>query len=456
MTPRIFLMVLVPVAVGCIDRAHTTDGGVDSDTDTQTTDTSETIDTTQPLVVTVLSSTDAVDECGSVCFTARFTNGDGTPIENTSATIELEGHGFVFDGVSDEDGQIEACPSPAPVGDYDVAYTFRYGSEKYRAYSSATVHPFGYAMGLERPLEPMMSLPWVPSFEAYEGNPVLEIGAEGSWDSKDSMLPSVVDDGSQLVMVYAGSSVDSYEVGVAVSEDGLSWTRLSTDSPALPSSEVKGDWKRYATNSPMALMHDGEIEVWYSGRLEPTSDISLGRSTTPDGVNFTDDPNNPLLVYSKEYSDWEGSSVAHPSVVRRDGFVEMWYSTGLHHIGYALSADGGTSWEKYCGGPVLSGSDDTWENGQVKSSEVVFNGESYEMTFSGGGSGSFQVGWAASSDGIRWVKHTTPVISAGDLGTWEGSGTLGAALLIEGDTYRAWYSGVSITGSQVGYAEAKR
>jgi hypothetical protein len=206
----------------------------------------------------------------------------------------------------------------------------------------------------------------------------------------------------------------------------------------------------------MVLMHDGEMEIWYSGRQETVSNIALGRATSTDGVSFVDDPNNPLLTYSESNSDWEGSSVAHPSVVRRGEFVEMWYSTGLHHVGYALSADNGTTWEKYCGGPVLSGTEDSWENGQVKSSEVVFNGDYYEMTYSGGGAGSFQVGWAVSSDGIRWVKHTTPVIGYGQLGTWEGSGTLGAAMIIEDNTYRVWYSGVSLAGSQVGYAEATR
>lgn len=458
MEPRIIPVGLVLVALGCTDSVPPSDSPP-PDTSGDTGDTiTDSGDTSGEPIVTVLSTTDQApaDECDTVCFTAQLTDADGDPIAGAPATIELQGHGFVFDGTSDASGMIEACPVPAPIGAYDVAYTFRYGDGKHRALSSATIYPFGYALGLERPLTPLATLPWVPSFTPYAGNPVLTVGAEKAWDSKDAMLPSVVHDGEQFFMMYAGSSVDNYEVGVATSDDGLAWERLSTDAPSVPASAITDDWKRVATNSPMVLMTDGQMEVWYSGRDEAASGISIGRSTTTDGVAFTDDPNNPLLTYSEANLSWEGSSVAHPTVVRRDGFVEMWYSTGLHHIGYALSADAGTTWQKYCGGPVMSGSMGTWENGQVKSSEVVFNGDQYEMTYSGGGTGSFQVGWAASSDGIRWVKHTTPVIGFGELGTWEGSGTLGAALLIEKNTYRVWYSGVSIAGSQIGYAEATR
>ena len=448
--------------IGCTGRSPALDTDTIAEPDTDSgTDTAEVNRDTgedDSIVLTVLSNTDesAVDECDSVCFTAQVTDQDGRALVGLPATIELQGHGFVFDGVSDAGGQIQACPTPVPVGDYEVAFTVGHNDTRHRVLSSATVYPFGYSLSLERPLTALTSIPWVPTFEPYAGNPVFEIGSEESWDSKDAMLPSVVRDGAGLTMLYAGASKVDYEVGVAVSQDGLSWERLSPDAPALSASGIKGSWNRYSANSPMVLLHDGQLEVWYAGREQETSGIAIGRAITEDGVVFLEDSSNPLLAFSEEHSTWEGASLGHPSVVRRDGYVEMWYSTGLHYIGYALSADNGASWQKYCGGPVLGGSRNTWENGQVKSAEVVFNGEYYEMTYSGGGAGSVQVGWAASSDGIRWVKHTTPVLGFGELGTWEGSGTLGASLLIEDSTYRVWYSGVSIAGSQIGYAEAVR
>ncbi len=436
------------------------DSGADTATATTTTGVLPTapVETSGPLTIEVLSPEPAVpvDECAMVCFSAAVTDAAGAPVSDADVIIEIEGGDFVSDGTpTGADGIAEVCPVPLPVGAGTAAFTARRDGHMARTTSDFDIRPFGYDLGLDKPTEDFESTA-PPEFTPYAKNPVFTLGDKGDWDSKDVMLPALVQhtDGS-LYMFYAGASEANYEVGAARSQDGLSWTRLAAD-PVLPASDVKGDWKRYATNSPAAVAFGDDMEVWYTGRQEETSELSIGVSTTSDGVTFSDHPANPLLTWTETHSSWEGAAVAHPAVIRRDGFIEVWYSTGLHHVGYAISADDGATFTKYCGGPVLSGDSYTWERGQVKSSEVIYTGSRYEMTYSAGGTGEFQVGWATSANGIHWERHSSPIVRTGEGGTWTGTGTLGAALLIESDRYRMWYSGVSGAGTQIGYAEAPR
>ena len=61
-----------------------------------------------------------------------------------------------------------------------------------------------------------------------------------------------------------------------------------------------------------------------------------------------------------------------------------------------------------------------------------------------------------SLDGIRWVKHTTPILAPTDPEAmpFENRSVIGSPMILQDDTLHLWYSGTSVLGSGVGYATA--
>jgi predicted GH43/DUF377 family glycosyl hydrolase len=393
-----------------------------------------------------------VDQCDEVCFSIEVTC-EGAPLVDAEAALEVEGLGFVAEGRTDTGGVLSGCITGLPAGVSRVAATVRVAGEKARAYSTVDARPFGYKYGLDKPVEALTVVELIPTLSRSAENPVLEAGEADTWDQAGVLLPSVARAGADWVLYYAGSPDVDYEVGGARSPDGLSWTKLGA-APVLPADlGVEGSWKQYATNSPFVLYEGGVYSVWYTGRSTDTGSLDIGLATSSDGRTFTDAAENPVFSPELANLEWEGDGVAHPALVHRDGVYELFYSTGKHYIGYALSTDG-KAWERYCMGPVMGGHDLDWEQGQVKSAEVIWTGDAYYMSYSGGQTGAFQLGWAESTDGIRWVKSDLPLLSPELTLPWEAKSVLGSAMVLEGDTLRLWYSGTSTTTSAIGYAEA--
>ncbi len=118
-----------------------------------------------------------------------------------------------------------------------------------------------------------------------------------------------------------------------------------------------------------------------------------------------DNPSNPLAVsQSKVYFD--------------NGTYKMWYNcmypSGKFNIWYAESQDG-INWHTVGTFPALtSNTDSTWDGFTVAIGEVLKDGNSYKMYYSGWSNwdNQMQIGLATSTDGLHWNKYPDPVLLA--------------------------------------------
>ena len=401
--------------------------------------------------LTFLSGEWSVDECATTCLSVRLTH-DSEPIANVPVDFWVENSVLQRSVSTNEDGIAEGCTDRLPVGSWRAVAVALVEGESIQTVESMTVEPFGFADGVAR--TPGTGLPYTPFFTRFADNPVLNPGASGSFDSVGVLLPSVVRTDDGWVMWYAGTQDVDYTVGVAASMDGTHWVRRHTS--VLPPDFTEGSWKRYATNGPM-IVPDGEgWRVYYAGRAEESRDISIGMAIGGSADVVSDFPANPVFEWSEAEVDWAGQAVAHPAIVHHpDGHWEMWYSTGLHKLGYAYSLDG-IDWKRWCRSPVMEGrTGDSWESHQLKAVDVVFHNGWYLMAYTGGVRGSFRIGWAMSRDGLNWSRAENPVLRpALEPGTWESSAVTGPSLMVDGDTLRMWYGGSGLTGSAIGLATA--
>jgi predicted GH43/DUF377 family glycosyl hydrolase len=413
-------------------------------------------DTAAPgaLEVTIVGPEAAIDECESACFSVTVTR-DGAPVPDVEIDLWSGDTVVAADLLTRTRGEAGDCADGLSVGTHTVTAVATLGTEQATATTRTVVHAFGYADGFVRSEEIVDEVPWVPEFDREPRNPVLPPGEAGTWDSVGTIVPSVAKTADGFAMWYAGTADVDYVVGAATSPDGVVWTK-DPGNPLLDVSGVEGDWRRYSTNSPMVLAQKGDWFVYYTGRREETSDLTIGLAVGNEPTEVKDVRDNPVFSWNEDESEWAGSAAAHPSVlVNDDGWWEMWYSTGYHKIGYAYSADG-RAWTRYCHNPVLVGDPDlVFEAHAVKAAEVVKQGEWYMTTYTAGETGGFTVGWAMSRDGLHWARSEEPVLTPPDEpGTWESNSVLSAPIMVIDDTLWMWYSGTGQTGSAIGLAYA--
>jgi predicted GH43/DUF377 family glycosyl hydrolase len=131
--------------------------------------------------------------------------------------------------------------------------------------------------------------------------PVFSAGPAGSWDAGGVKHPSVVHDGERFVMAYCGwpegrSQIHS-RIGIAISSDGLKWSRLS-DQPVLGFGR-KGQWDESGLLAPRLWVDNGRYYLNYSGKDAETALSSLGHASADTLDRWAKSANNPMLHHSR-------------------------------------------------------------------------------------------------------------------------------------------------------------
>lgn len=107
--------------------------------------------------------------------------------------------------------------------------------------------------------------------------------------------------------------------------------------------------------------------------------------------------------------------------------------------------------------PVLEGVA-AWESNGVLAGSVILDGSTYKMWYTGRNQdGLVQIGYAESSNGINWNKSVSnPVLRVGDMGDWDSFQVGGPSVIQDGpNSYKMWYTGANsgpIGVGRIGYA----
>ena len=232
----------------------------------------------------------------------------------------------------------------------------------------------------------------------YPGNPVLDLGPSGSWDDVEVPSPSVIFDGIEYKMWYSGMDGSSYRIGYATSLDGIEWTKY----PGNPVLDLgpSGAWDSGGVVVPYVLLDATEYKMWYSG-YQYSYHWNIGYATSPDGIVWTKYPGNPVIELGPSGS-WEDDELHSPSVFFDGIEYKMWYAgqgaSYIIKIGYATSPDG-MVWTKYPDNPVLGlGPSGAWDDRAVSRPSILFDGVEYKMWFPGHGP-HYSIGYAISLPG---------------------------------------------------------
>ena len=264
--------------------------------------------------------------------------------------------------------------------------------------------------------------------------PLFDVGAAGGFDARWCVLPHVVRIAPGRWHLYytgnsgRGSGLSAFPgIGLAVSEDGLSWRRWS-DAPLLAPSGVPGEPDAIGVAGGSVLrarLPDGTTEwrFYYTGC--PTTGEDLFRNqqkacclaVSQDGVRWE---KRGAVLRRDPDRDYENVAAAGPVVHQEaDGSYRMWYSAigtrwGYYSICYAESEDG-LRWRRgprYGDNLQLSPAGTGWERQMVEYPAVLAGGagdDRLRLFYCGNGYGATGIGSA-----VAGPLRATP---AGDGGT---------------------------------------
>lgn len=182
-------------------------------------------------------------------------------------------------------------------------------------------------------------------------------------------------------MWYTGQARGYSFIGLAESDDGIHFARVSDDPILIPERHFEG----MSVMNPCVLYENGKYRMWYAAgeTFEPNV---LALAESDDGVNWVKDRINPIYVKnpSKEY---ERDRVGGCQVLHTDLGYLMFY------IGYrdihtacvcaALSPDGRTNWKRCKLNPILAPDAGSWDGESCYKPSALFDGKGWHVWYNG-------------------------------------------------------------------------
>ena len=111
------------------------------------------------------------------------------------------------------------------------------------------------------------------SWDKYRGNPILELGAYGEFDETGLGEPAVWSQHSSYWMLYTARDRNEVrKLGLARSQDGMRWTRVS-ERPVLGGEH---EWNAKVVCDPHVVSNTSPLWVYFGGgnRAEPAENLN--------------------------------------------------------------------------------------------------------------------------------------------------------------------------------------
>jgi predicted GH43/DUF377 family glycosyl hydrolase len=153
--------------------------------------------------------------------------------------------------------------------------------------------------------------------------PVLELGAPGSWDETGVGDPYVIRCGGSYYLYYLGQNRRGLQrLGVARSQDGVHWQK-SGANPVLDVG-APGSFDERGLGEPAVFVAGGRFYMLYTGR-DTAEQRRVGWAQSDNGVDWERVAAAPLL---QGFSAWNSRVVCDPAVWREGARILVWFGGG--------------------------------------------------------------------------------------------------------------------------------
>ncbi len=203
------------------------------------------------------------------------------------------------------------------------------------------------------------------------------------WED-DINRPCVLKRGDTYHMWYTGQANGHSSIGYAVSEDGVSWKRMS-DKPVLTCDQP---WELNTAVMCPSVIWDETAKVfrmWYSGG-EQNEPNAIGCATSSDGLSWKKHQGNPVLT-ALPMNPWEKHKVTACQVEKRGDWYVMFYigfeDEPTARICLARSKDGITNWQRHPANPIIFPGKGKWDHDACYKPFAIFDGKKWLLWYNG-------------------------------------------------------------------------
>lgn len=217
------------------------------------------------------------------------------------------------------------------------------------------------------------------NWRRHAANPLLSPGPE-AW-AKSIQNPAVILHDGTYHLVFDGSDNEHGWVGLGYAQaDSLEQWQRPVSNPIIELG-APGSWRDQYVADPSLVYHDGVFHIYYAGYGGDS--WKIGHATTTDFSSIEQDPRNPLISPDgvlEEYQNLNDPNIIHDG--ERFHLVFAAANRSVKQLEYASSTDG-TDWDLH-GCPVLSPDDSTgWEGKRISNPGLSYDGEQYHLFYVG-------------------------------------------------------------------------
>lgn len=238
----------------------------------------------------------------------------------------------------------------------------------------------------------------------------------------------------------------------ADSKDGTSWNSWET---ALKCNE-NSSWEE-RVNRACVCHKDSKWLMWYTGQSKENS--AIGVAVSEDGIHFNKISNAPVIKpeYSYEKGSVMNPCVIWDN---EENIFKMWYAAGEQFepdvLCYATSKDG-IKWDKHKENPVLTKSQNKYDKSKVGGCHILKTTDKYLMFYIGYQNvDTARICVAESKNGIdNWVRFKENPIISPEKGKWDCDAVYKPTVLFnkKENKLMLWYNGRNKNCERIGYAE---
>ena len=221
--------------------------------------------------------------------------------------------------------------------------------------------------------------------------------------------PMVIVENSNDYKMYV-SYRKKKSIAVCDSNDGINWNKMKI---CLENDEKSG-WENQI-NRGTVLNKDGKYYMWYTGQKNDVSKIGL--ATSENGLSFEKYSESPVME-PELYYEKNSVMNPYVLFDYNENIFKMWYAAGEIYepdcIGYATSEDG-INWDKNKEPILTKGENGKLDSCKVGACEVhqLTDGR-YIMFYIGYTDvNTARILFALSDDGVNWKRFNTKAIISG-------------------------------------------
>ena len=158
--------------------------------------------------------------------------------------------------------------------------------------------------------------------------PIL-LGTYG-WEYQIGPTAIVKINGTYL-LYYTGRNVPQYKIGVAISTDGINFTRYS-GNPILTNDKP---WELNGVLDGSVINDNGNFKMVYMN----SNASGFGFASSSDGFNWIKENSNPFFTDQNTANNWADDDIAYPTIVKTNNEYRIYYcgigdNTIVYKIGF--------------------------------------------------------------------------------------------------------------------------